>query len=639
MNYGVAEAVDPFLEPFAASSSAALFCFCVASVWFGLHWYCATKDTDRRGSGVWQSLLFLAIALLPLVVWVLRGTGVIATQAQIWEVLWLAGWTGMSFAAVVQDVDWTDDAEARGDGWLRWSLAILILLCSVWWFGQSVEFYRNFMLGFNDFGHFLQRVANTAAGRGLLIESPVLPAFWDHFNPGLLLIVPLWKLYPEASLIFALQSVSLSISAWMIFAIALRVGCSRLASTLFGVAWLMQPAVGQMNLAYTYGWHPITFAIPLLLGALWALLSGQRMVALICTLVAMSMEEGVFVIVALVAASCAVLPSVDKFLAGKSRVAGPVQQPDSRYLLERTLPRYVWIVVAIISVMSFLLVYRFSGIAEFQTGRFVALGNSVGEILMSPVLRPSAFWGQVLRWDHIIFIALLWLPCGPAALLKGWRYLLPTLLPLAVLIVWDHRPAHSLAFQYPSILQPMFWFACLAGSTMTTKSEHEEQSNVRTNGGLTSATTAVMTGLILSLFVGQLPFSSPTLREVEATTYGIESQWRRRSTDSDGKWLLAQVAEIRKSGEACLATGRIAAHLVGCSDVETVGQYLERRVKLAELEDRMGDPIRHYVWLVLDRQELFQQTKDQIDAVELEGLQRGFEVVREQYDVVVLRRK
>ncbi|MEZ6079549.1 MAG: hypothetical protein R3C56_28930 [Pirellulaceae bacterium] len=43
----------------------------------------------------------------------------------------------------------------------------------------------------------------------------------------------------------------------------------RLSALLFGLAWLTQPVLGQMNLAYTYGWHPISLAIPLMLAALW----------------------------------------------------------------------------------------------------------------------------------------------------------------------------------------------------------------------------------------------------------------------------------------------------------------------------------------------------------------------------------
>jgi hypothetical protein len=343
------------------------------------------------------------------------------------------------------------------------------------------------------------------------------------------------------------------------------------------------------------------------------------------------MEEGVFVIVALVAAVCAAVP----FIEGRINRQGGVQDDSNSGGLVGTLPTAVWFTVAATSVIGFVMVYKFSGLAEFQTGRFVALGNSPVEILFSPILRPAAFWGQVLRWENVLFLALLWLPCGLPALLRGWRYLLPTLLPLGVLIVWDHAPAHSLAFQYPSTLLPVFWLASLSGAMEGTRDAAIAGFSPRS---LPSAMTALVTGLVLSLFVGQLPFSSPTLMDVEAMTYGADTELRRRSDGEDGRWLTQQVAKIRETGDTCLATSRIAAHLVGNRDIETVGQYALRRDQLSKLPDRKGEPIKYYRWIILDRQELAGLSEPQVAAVELEARENGFELVEDRFGVVIFRR-
>ncbi len=658
--YGVGEVVDPFFEPFATSDVAMLGCLLLAASWFGLHWRRAGAVIDgpfeegQRTASVKLSVVFMVVSLLPLVIWVLRGAGMVTWRAQIWEVLWMAGWSGVSFGVVVRD----EQVEKRGS-WLWWVLVAVAVMCAGWWYGQSMEYHRNFMLGFNDFGHFLQRVANTAEGRGVLLESPVLPMFWDHFNPGLLLLVPLWMIYPNVDLVFVIQAGALASGSLFIYLIARQLGLAQATAAVFGAAWLMQPAVGQMNLAYTYGWHPITLAIPFLLAAIWCLLAKRRLAALVCTLLALSMEEGVFVVVALVAAACAVLPFMERWITSlkrderQSEEAGGDRDEHVRDHFVRSLPTVAWIAVAVVAVLGFVLVYRFSGLADFQTGRFVALGKSPTEILMSPVFRPTAFWGRVLDPGNLVFVGLLWLPCGLPAFVRGWRYVLPTLLPLAVLIVWDHHPAHSLAFHYPSTLQPLFWLACLSGAAKVTPQkviklsvgtkrgeyQHDAVAASRVAGGMSSAVTALVTGTVLSFFVGQLPFSSRSLQDVEGTTYGAESEWRRRSDRLDGEWLLQRLAEIRKTGSECLATGRIAAHLVGNRDVETVGQYLERRDRLAELADRKGKPIRHYEFIVLDRLEGFQQSSAQVQAVEREVRASGFEVVAEEFEVVVFRRR
>jgi uncharacterized membrane protein len=646
MGYAAVPAGPPALEIFLASSANWAF-----TVLLSLFWMWAVWRTALIGAGAsshWQQAIggWLVAAVVPVGANLVRAGGT-ELPPGYWEPLWLAGWSGLSLGVLSLGVQslgvqglgvqglgvqglgvmaWrgpTQDGLRSSPAWLSWGVVAVGAVCAAsWWFLQSCEYQANFMLGFNDVGHFAQRVANTAAGRGVLVETPVLPMFWDHFNPGLLLLVPLWNLVPDVHLFFALQAISLACSALFVWGIARQLSLDRLSATAFGLAWLAQPVLGQMNLAYTYGWHPISLAIPLMLGGLWSWLSGQRLWAVVLVVGAMSMEEGVIVVVALFCAGCAVQPYL-RYLGLSGELS-----------LHEGAPRSVvwgmssrgWGIASLLVGLAFIVVYRFSGIAEFQTGRFVALGNSAGEVLLSPVLRPSAFWGAIFRWDKLAFCLSLSLPCFIPSLLRGWRWLLPSFLPLLVLIVWDHKPATSLAFQYSSTLLPIFWLATMMGASQAPRF---------------SSCGALGTALILSLFVGQLPYSSPTLLDVIAHTYGVEEEVaenpaRRRANEADGQWLTALLSKVREEGGAVLATGRIAAHVVGNRDVETVGQYVERRDKLAELPDRQGNPLSAYRWIVIDRQERFQQSAANIQSVEEEALQRGFQITAQEHDIVVL---
>ncbi len=93
--------------------------------------------------------------------------------------------------------------------------------------------------------------------------------------------------------------------------------------------------------------------------------------------------------------------------------------------------------------------------------------------------------------------------------------------------------------------------------------------------------------------------------------------------EEDSDWLYARLREVRERPQKCLATGRIAAHLVGMPDIETVGQYLERREKLSQLPDRLGHPLKHYDVIVLDRQEEFQQSRQQSEGGRNGSFARG----------------
>ncbi len=651
MGYATVPAGPPQLELFLASWSTWALTAPIAAgwLWIALRVLRNRECEPRRAFqaiGAWG-----AAGAVPMFANLLR-VGEFPLAPNYWEVMWLSAFSGVGggllavqWSAAMRRLEGQDEiqsetqdvvqgarnsiegvstrrVERRWRKERRWwevsAIALAVGLVTVWWYVQSSYYHANYLLGFNDFGHFAQRVANTAAGRGVLLETPVLPMFWDHFNPGLIALVPLWKLFPTAHLFFALQAVSLSVGAIAVWAMARRLEFDRFSALVMGLAWLVQPVLGQMNVAYTYGWHPISLAIPFMLAALWSLLAHRPWLALACSLCAMSMEEGVIAVVALFCAGCT---AQLLWLGTKSRAQDEVA--DRQVLgLSATL----WSVAAAFAVVAFLVVYRFSGIAEFQTGRFVALGNTALEVLFSPVMRPSAFWGAIFRWDKLAFCLSLWLPCFLPAVLLGWRWMLPTVLPLMVLIVWDHKPATSLAFQYSSTLLPLFWLAAMAGG------QHAPRL---------SSVGALTTGLVMSLYVGQMPYSSPTLLDVIGHTYGIagdelERPQVRNAKDPDGQWLTTQVLKIRLDQSEVLATGRVAAHLVGNRDVETVGQYIERRDRLSKLADRKGTPIKHYRWIILDRQESFQQTSENIDAVEREALAAGFQISAEQFGIVVL---
>ncbi len=625
MGYSALAAGPAQLEPLLASNSSWVFALFAMAAWCWL-----TLSMSREASdGLGWAVGFLLLAVFPSLIAILLRVALVGPPPNYWEPLWLAGWSGASFACLVQ---YSSAIKRFNAALKRWDFGLILLGVSagtIGWTWQSIETYNNFLLGYNDFGHFAQRVANTASGNGILLESPVLPMFWDHFNPGLLLLVPLWKLFPSATVFFVLQAFSLASGAFFVWGISRQQQLGRLSALLFGVAWLTQPVLGQMNLAYTYGWHPISLAISLMLAALWALLAQRAWLALILAIVAMSMEEGVIVVVCLFCAANAaqcLWPLRSKQLGSPSalRVYG--------------FSSSAWLILAVLCGVSFVLVYRLSGLAEFQTARFAALGGNAWEVLLSPVLRPAAFWGSLLRWDKFYFVLSLWLPCFIPGLLRGWRVLLATVLPLLVLVVWDHRPASSLAFQYSSTLLPLFWLATIQGTQPTEPKPNDLPSHFRLRFNATGVSAgALATCLILSLFVGQLTYSRPTLWDVIAVTYGARDE-QRRATDADGRWLTEQVRQIRSDGSTVLATGRIAAHFVGNRDVETVGQYLVRRTQLAALTDRLGNPIAHYRWIILDRREGFQQTADQIASVEAEARQAGFRSIAEDFDIVVMQK-
>ncbi len=622
-SYDTLATVPPPLEVLAVSNSAFLV-LGLTGLLFPTLVHFLRQDEDWR-----LGLAFALGATLPLCLGIARCVSEWIPKPGIWEVVWFAVLTGLSFGSLSR----TDVSRPRVPT-RYWSAALGIAVASAfgWWLFQSHWYYQSFRLGFNDFGHFAQRIANTANGRGFLLETPVLPTFWDHFNPGLATLVPVWWLWPSVYMVFALQSLSLAMPAIVVASIVRKLGGSSASATLWGLAWLLHPSIGQMNLAYTYGWHPITVALPLLLLAYRFLLSSRFLISAMLAVFACSFEEGVIVVVGCFAAAMFLRTW---FETGPSFAMDQGQQP-----LELLRTRS-WFAVFLIATVAFVVVYTTSGLATFQTGRFARLGGSVSEIVFSPLLKPSEFWGLLLRSRNASFLSLLFAPFLVAGIFFCRWHLLALALPIGVLIVWEHLPAQCIAFQYAACLFPILFIGCIENSHKVDPIDARQRWN--------GSSACLATGWVLCIFVGQMPWSQNSLIDVLGATYEVVEEAPRLVDSEDNRWLAQQIETVSRlqfpdaaTGERVpprvLSTGRIASHFVGLRDVETVGQFWQRRSDLSKLDSTIQSPLLRYDVLVLDFLEQFQQKAEETVRVRDEALQLGFRIQQSRFDIAVLVR-
>lgn len=639
-DYATLPLVPPAYELFAAPTPALWAIAGFVGVLLACFFVCVSIPASEHHTPTrwqWWGLGCLVIAALPLWLAVGRMLAFSIPAVAWWEWIWLSVFVGIGTRLAFWDAIGAPSVMERFLG-MRGAWAILMLaatLCGIWWGLQSDHYYRSYQLGFNDFGHFAQRISNTAAGNGFLLETPVLPPFWDHFNPGLVLLVPAWVMFPDVRLVFVLQAACLAGSSLLVMVLGRLRGASPATSLVWGVCWLLLPVVGQMNLAYTYGWHPITLAIPCLLATLIAMVRRHIKTAALFALLAASFEEGVIVAIACFAAAQAL----------RSAIAERQGTGDTAPCMGLRWPS--WVCVSIASALLFVIVYRWSGLAEFQTGRFASLGNSAFEIACSPLLKPETFWGLLLRTRNLAFLSFLLMPlCVGATRTWCWG-LLAMAPPTLVLMVWEHMPAQSIAFQYTSTLLP-FWFF----SMMEIARDAKPSSTFARSAGMLASVW------LLAIGVGQMPWSNDSLVDVKAKCYGPNPRWTRLAGEEDSAAIDQWVAALRQtsplqepmgatldassskpwSAQCILATGRIASHCVGIKDIETVGQFRQRYAGLQALDTHLASPILRYDEIVLDLQESFQQSAEDISWVRDEALRNGFVLQRQAYSIEWYRR-
>ena len=72
----------------------------------------------------------------------------------------------------------------------------------------------------------------------------------------------LWGLWPDPKLFMLIQAVCLALSAPIILCDCPTIGSDEAEAAMWATAYLLYPPLSQLNLSYSYGWHPVSLALP-----------------------------------------------------------------------------------------------------------------------------------------------------------------------------------------------------------------------------------------------------------------------------------------------------------------------------------------------------------------------------------------
>lgn len=450
-----------------------------------------------------------------------------------------------------------------------WAVVLLAVGFGVYWFYESKLAYEEYRLLYWDWGHFARRLDSTVRGRGFLRQTPYFGPFWDHFNPGLALLVPLWAVWPGPELIFTLQAVCLASPALLVFGLTRAYGASRFAAGLWAVGYLTYPVVGQINLSFVYGWHPVSQALPLMFGSLLAMARGKRWVALGLALLACSFKENVWLVFA---GACFGLG----VLAWWPRRRGAT--PDARDPIAGRLSARRWFFVMSGFLLAFVVIYKLVGFGQYQTTRFPGLGEGLGEVMLSPITKPGVFWPRVLEPHSFYFLALLLVPLAPWAVLRGGWALFGLAIPLGMLLVWSNHPhAKTITIQYPTTMIPVLFLAAWIGTRRGTAAS--SRPGLWRNGAAIAA-GCLLAAMCIGAIPGSAPSTSMTILEEQ------REAWTRKIAALD------EAGSLIPQHSAVLASNVAATRLIGVD-------YLEPLTALPE------PPTQEYLRSVAGEQWIF----------------------------------
>jgi uncharacterized membrane protein len=145
-----------------------------------------------------------------------------------------------------------------------------------------------------DLAIFEQSLYNTLHGRFLQYSCDgkfpdmLVCRFADHFDPILLLLLPLYAVWNSPVWLLTTQALVLASGAIPVRGLALRLGAGPVAATLLGLAYLLHPAIASAVLAE---FHPGVMGGPFVLWGLHLLLSGRLVGGWVMMILALSCKE------------------------------------------------------------------------------------------------------------------------------------------------------------------------------------------------------------------------------------------------------------------------------------------------------------------------------------------------------------
>jgi uncharacterized membrane protein len=299
--------------------------------------------------------------------------------------------------------------------------------------GAAIWRHQQFLSHRFDLGNMVQAVWSTAQGRPLQMTDAAsgeqITRLGAHVDPILVLLAPLWWIYPGPELLLVVQAAALAAGIYPAVRLALKYTESALAAGLLGAWYLAFPWI-VWNAFDDF--HPVTLAIPLLLYAIWFL--DEHRISLFAVFAGLAIMTG-----ELIGLTVAGLGLWYAIRYRRFRVGGAI-----------SLVGAAWTVVAVAVIVP-----AFSeGEASRYYDRFESVGGSPAGLLKKLFTDPLVVIEQLTSATDIKYLVWLVAPTAFLALLAP-LLLIAALPQLAVNLLAEWSTAALPMFHYVSALVPI----------------------------------------------------------------------------------------------------------------------------------------------------------------------------------------
>jgi uncharacterized membrane protein len=390
-----------------------------------------------------------------------------------------------------------------------------------------------------------------------------------HFDAILVLLSPLYYIYPRAELILVLQAFWCAVGVIPAYLLGRHHLDSRGAGMVMALAWALYPALHGANL---YEFHSLTLLAMPMMWLLYLLTSGKVGPYFILLPFVLLIREDAPLLVACVA------------FAG-------ILTRDSR------LVRAGWITIAI-AIAYFIFVKAFiMGSADPLGGKYgfdwyytdmIPHGPGLKDLAVSLLTNPTFAIDLALREPKLVFLLQLLVPlCFLPVFAKHWRF--ATAFGLFYILLATRKPVFSIHFQYSVVLFPVL----IAVTPIGLRALRDGNLAQRIGLAKPQLVAVLLTGVLVSSllmswkFGGVVPNSSfrgGWAKIPHSLTVAQVDRYRRVRT------LVDQVPP----DASVTVTNRIAPHLTNRAEVWSYGDKKPTEYLVIDTRDMKGWPKKHH---------------------------------------------
>jgi uncharacterized membrane protein len=245
----------------------------------------------------------------------------------------------------------------------------------------------------------------------------------DHAAFILYGIALLYKIYPDVHWLFAVQAISLAMGALPIYAISLQIGLCVPYARVFALSYLLYPALFNIN--FFTDFRPEAIAVPALLWAMWAGMSGRIWQLIVAVILALICKDSLSLTVIALGVWLWLIPR--RFLYGIGCIVVGI----------------VWYLVTVSYLVPLLREGQAGGVVFYKS-----LGGSPSQIIWTILTNPGLILAKFFVPDTLFYYLLLTLPVIIGLHWRETLTILPALPMLLLNIISDYGAQRDLIHHY-----------------------------------------------------------------------------------------------------------------------------------------------------------------------------------------------